>query len=217
MGGERARSVEALSAALRGEILSGALGAGAPLREEQIALRFGLSRHTVRAALAQLVSEHLAVSEPFKGVRVTRFDDDQVAALADLRRALESEAVRIVAARNGGGRWPDVDVAPIEAAIDELDRVARGAEVDWSAVESAHAAVHLALVEAARSPRLTEAYRMLGAEVALLLLHTRPEYERRLLADEHRRLLDEVQARGDAAIAEHIAESTAMLVGRREG
>lgn len=173
-----------------------------------------LSRHTVRAALAQLAAEHLAVAEPYRGVRVTRFDDEQVIALADLRRALESEAVRIVSARSGGRAWQAADRMAVEAAIDRLERVERASGDDWSAVEAAHAAVHLALVESSGSPRIVEAYRLLGAELALLLLHTRPAYERRELAAEHRRLLEDVQVRGPVAIDEHIAESTALLLGR---
>jgi DNA-binding GntR family transcriptional regulator len=213
-GDMRARSVERLADALRSEILGGLLIPGQPLREEELADRHGLSRHTVRAALAQLVGERLAVSQPYRGTRVTVFDDSQVVALQDLRRALESEAVRIVNARHDGGTWTELELQPIVAAIDRLEDLERAVPADWIEVERAHADVHLALVEAADSARISESYRALGAEVALLLLHTRPAYENRRLADEHRAFLREVQLRGPDAVRDHLAESTALLRDR---
>ena len=97
--GSAPTAVERATAMLRDEILSGRLGPDDPLREESLASRLGVSRHTIRAAFQRLVTERLAVAEPYRGVRVTSFDDAQLTALQQLRAALEVEAVRIAFGR----------------------------------------------------------------------------------------------------------------------
>jgi len=73
-------AVERVADAVRAEILSGELPADAPLREEAAAARYGVSRHTVRAAFQRLVAERLAVALPYRGVRVASFDRDTIVA-----------------------------------------------------------------------------------------------------------------------------------------
>ncbi len=88
------------------EILTGELAADAPLREEAAAARYGVSRHTVRAAFQRLVAERLAVAMPYRGVRVASFDRETIIALQQFRAALEVEAVRIAGERFGRD-WPE--------------------------------------------------------------------------------------------------------------
>ncbi|QAY72463.1 GntR family transcriptional regulator [Agromyces protaetiae] len=204
--------------AVRAEILGGVLAAGTPLREEQTAARFGVSRHTVRAAFRRLVAERLAEEEPYRGVRVAAFDRDRVIALQQLRAALEVEAVRIARERYGPV-WPAPVLAPARAALSRLDALAAPSSADteaddsWLAAELAHAEFHRALVEASASPRIVEAHAALGSELLLFLLHVRPHYSLGELADEHRELLDDVQRRGPDAVREHLLHSLALLVG----
>ncbi|WP_350348162.1 GntR family transcriptional regulator [Agromyces sp. G08B096] len=226
-----ATAVGRVAAALRAEILSGDLGAGEPLREEQAAARFGVSRHTVRAAFQRLVAERLAIAEPYRGVRVTSFDRDQIVALQQLRSALEAEAVRIACERFGSA-WPAEVLAPAEEALERLDALAEASahgapaaaagsaatdgvpsRAEWLEAERLHADVHRALVEASGSPRIIEAHAGLGSELLLFLLHVRPHYSLAGLAREHRALVADVQRRGPAAIHEHLAHSTRLLVG----
>ncbi|MGX5696135.1 GntR family transcriptional regulator [Agromyces soli] len=238
-----ATAVERVTAALRDEILSGALAPGSPLREELAAERFEVSRHTVRAAFQRLVAERLAEAEAYRGVRVTSFGTEQVLALQQLRAALESEAVRIAAERFGAGPWPDAAVAPAEAALLRLEKMARSARgdaaagaaaddeaagtaaagtaadaPDWLEVERIHAEFHRALVEASGSPRIVEAHAALGSELLLFLLHVRPHYSLDGLVREHRELLAAVQRAGGAdAMRAHLAGSAALLVGGAAG
>ncbi|WP_307807438.1 GntR family transcriptional regulator [Naasia sp. SYSU D00948] len=201
-------AVHALAAALREEVLSGRLAPGQPLREERLAARFEVSRHTVRAALASLAAERLLVAEPYRGVRVSDFDEVQVRELQQLRTALECEAARL--ALDAGG----LPSSEVDRAIDRLAEAERRGS-DWIDVERAHAAVHQAIVDAAGSRRLSDTYRTLEGELALLLLHTRTVFSSRDLAEEHRVLLREVEALGPEAIRSHIAESTTELLRSR--
>jgi len=205
--GPAATAVDRVADAVRAEILTGALPADAPLREEAASARYGVSRHTVRAAFQRLVAERLAVAMPYRGVRVASFDRETIIALQQLRAALEVEAVRI-AGRRFGREWPERVLGP---ARDALDRLA--ASADWLEAERVHAEFHHALVAASGSPRIIEAHGALGAELLLFLLHVRPHYTLGSLVAEHRALLDEVQSRGPDALRDHLEHSTRLLVG----
>lgn len=207
-------AVDRVADAVRADILSGALAEDAPLREEAAAERFGVSRHTVRAAFQRLVAERLAVALPYRGVRVASFDRPTVIALQQFRAALEVEAVRIAGERFAS-EWPDTALAPARVALDRLDdlRTAADADVDWIEVERIHADFHRALVAASASPRIIEAHTALGSELLLFLLHVRPHYTLDSLVAEHRTLLGAVQSRGPDALREHLEHSTRLLVG----
>lgn len=195
---------------LRRQILSGALAPGEALREEQLAAETGLSRHTVRTALATLNAERLVITEPYRGARVAEFTIEDVVALQQLRGALEGEAVRLVRERYGAD-WPDELTSPIREAIGGLGRVD---ETDWPAVATAHAGVHRAVVAAAGNPRLDEAYARLDSELLLLLVHLRPEYSRAGLVAGHRAYLARIRTHGESAVRDHLAESTKLLQER---
>jgi DNA-binding GntR family transcriptional regulator len=205
--GHAPTAVDRVADAVRDEILSGALPSDAPLREEAAAERYGVSRHTVRAAFQRLVAERLAVALPYRGVRVASFDRPTIIALQQLRAALEVEAVRIAGERFGS-EWPDAALAPARDALDRLE-----ASVDWLEAERIHAEFHRAIVAASGSPRIMEAHAALGSELLLFLLHVRPHYTLESLVAEHRVLLHEVQSRGTDAIREHLEHSTRLLLG----
>lgn len=212
--GRRPTADARLADALRAHILGGALAPGAPLREEEIARAYDVSRHTVRAALAALGAERLVQLVPYAGARVSALDDVELQGLQQLRAALESEAVRLVADTHGT-LWPEVLRAPIDAAIDELaDAEARA---DWPATIRAHAAVHRAIVAAAENPRISEVHAALESEVLLLLTHVRPHYAPGALAAEHRAYLDELRRDGGAAVRAHLEHSTELIRAARGG
>jgi len=94
-GEENVTAQELVLAAVRRAILSGVLGPGARLRQEELADVFGTSRIPVREALRALEYEGLVTSEPHRGFTVTALDADDVEEVYDLRILLESEAVRL--------------------------------------------------------------------------------------------------------------------------
>lgn len=215
---DTATAVARVAASVRAGILSGALAPGVPLREEAAAAEYGVSRHTVRAAFQRLVAERLAVAEPYRGVRVTSFDDRQVLALQQLRAALEVEAMRIAFARFDG-TLPDEVLDPARAAVDAMealgsaDRPGEAAGEAWLEVERLHAEFHAALVAASDSPRIIETHAAIGSELLLFILHARAHYSVAAIVEEHRRLLDELPQRGPEALRAHLEHSTRLLLG----
>ncbi|WP_243222722.1 GntR family transcriptional regulator, partial [Microbacterium proteolyticum] len=201
------RAADLVADAVRAGILSGDLAPGTPLREEELSAAHGVSRHTARTALTRLAAERLVTAEPYRGVRVSLLDDDALVALQQLRCALETEALRIV--RDRGIRPSDVD-----EALDDL--ATADASGDWPATLAAHARVHLALVEAAGSPRIAEEYRRLDSEMHLLLTHVRPAYAPGSLTAEHRAYVEGALVDPEHVVRAHLDHSTrAIIDGRR--
>jgi DNA-binding GntR family transcriptional regulator len=93
--GQNVTAQELVLSSVRAAILSGVLGPGARLRQEELADVFGTSRIPVREALRALEYEGLVTSEPHRGFTVTSLDADDVQEVYDLRILLECEAVRI--------------------------------------------------------------------------------------------------------------------------
>ena len=205
-------AAQTLADALRTRILAGEAAPDPPLREEDLAHEHGLSRHTVRTALATLGAERSVEVTPYRGARVAHLDDDGVAALQELRAALESEAVRILRMRYGDV-WPADIRAPMDAAVAQL--AAAEASGEWLETTRAHAAVHRAIVEAAGSARITQAHAQLESEVLLLLTYLRPEYPQGSFAPQHDDYLAQIQTRGAAAVREHLEHSTALIRAAR--
>ncbi|NKQ54307.1 GntR family transcriptional regulator [Amycolatopsis sp. K13G38] len=78
---------------LRGAILSGAIGPGERIRQEEIADRFGISRLPVREALRMLDAEGLTETETNKGSRVPFLDAREVDVVYRMRESLEALAL----------------------------------------------------------------------------------------------------------------------------
>jgi DNA-binding GntR family transcriptional regulator len=202
----RTTTVETLAHALRERILDGELEPGAPLREQHLAARYGVARHTVRAALRALAAEGLVRIETHRGAQVTELTTADVEALGELRIALETEAARL-ALRRGGGRLPD----PVHRAQAALAKTAR--THGFTALTDAHEALHHAIVHAAASPRIEDAHAALAGELRLFLTRLRPAYDGPTLAAEHAALLEDLEhGIGPEALRTHIEASTRTLL-----
>lgn len=200
-------AVDQLAALVRAEILGGALPPGKRLREVDLAERHSAARHTVRAALRALEGEGLVVVEPNRGARVVTLKADDIVALYQLRTALEVEAAHLALARHGG-RLP----AAIHDAADALARACTRARPKWAAVTEAHAALHHAVVVAARSPRIERAHAALTTETHLFLQQVRPHYTYEALADEHLALAPAIERDGPEVLRVHLHASASLLV-----
>jgi DNA-binding GntR family transcriptional regulator len=124
---------------LRSEILSGALGPGDRLIEEQLTRRFGTSRAPLREALRLLGQQGLVDYLPRRGVRVAQLSPQDIDELFGLREVLERFAVQIAP--------PVPDPLALAELANRLE-VMRQAAATGATLEQAeaHRRFHLALV-----------------------------------------------------------------------
>lgn len=143
--GRRYRTAtEYVEATLKQAILSGALLPGTPLRQEDLAARFEMSRMPIREALRQLEAQGLVDFEPHRGaivVEITLADADDNFAI---RSALEPQALRLSLPHLRAD-----DFALAEDLISEID-----GEDDPSRMGELNRRFHMTLYAAAGLPRL---------------------------------------------------------------
>ena len=193
--------------ALRARILDGDLAPGARLVERTVVEDYSCARHTARMALHALEDEGLVVVERHRGAQVAALDAQRLRGLFEVRVALELECAHRALERNGG-RMPQ----SVHNAVDELDRVCGRARTPWRAIVEAHEGVHEAIVAAADSPRIAEAYGRLAGEMRLFVIALRPLWTPATMAQHHRELLAALEREGPPALRRHIAEGEATVM-----
>jgi DNA-binding GntR family transcriptional regulator len=191
---EHSSTVDRVVEELRRALFDGEVDAGTPLREQALVDAMGVSRSTVREALAILVAEGLAVREPNRGVRVTELDPEAVHDVCTARAVLEVAGVR---------RWASASEDSREACRQALRDFAAAAQEDASPAEltAAHLAIHRCLVGLTESSRLVALAESLTAEIRLAL--ARVDRIRRNAGEQvhsHATLLDLLE-RGDVEAA----------------
>jgi DNA-binding GntR family transcriptional regulator len=196
-------AVETVTEQLRQSILAGERPAGSRLVEAELCARYGVARHSLRAALRALAGEGIVVIETNRGARVARLTADAVVALYELRTALEVEAARIALER---GPLP----AGVHGALAVLERAC--AEGAWGPINDAHNGLHRAIVEAADSPRIASAHAALDGELKLFMNQLEPLWSAERMAADHVALVRDLQREGPSALRGHLAESAAALV-----
>jgi len=204
----RVSTVDAVAAALRTRILDGALVPGERLREGELTEAYGVARHSLRAALRALAGEGLVMIEPHRGATVARLTAQDAGPLFELRAALELEAAHLMLERHDG-RVPKF----VRDAVRLMAAVCQQPDPPWSAVVDAHAAVHGALVAAAKSPRLERAYEGLTGELRLFVIQLRPSWSLDRMAEHHERLLADIEREGPPALRRHLDEGRDSIVG----
>ncbi len=99
--------------ALKRDVLTLAHAPGAPLKEHELADRYGSSRVPVREACRRLQQEGLVDSIPYKGYFARRISVEEIADSFELRLVLESHAVVLAVERAG-----DDQIAELKALAD---------------------------------------------------------------------------------------------------
>jgi DNA-binding GntR family transcriptional regulator len=203
-------TVENVTEALRREILDGELPGGRRLVEQELTARYGVARHTLRAALRALAAEGLVRIEPNRGARVARLSADDVIELYELRTALEVEAARLALERHHGRLPTGVHdaLATLQAACEQRA---------WGAINAAHANLHGAIVSAAESPRIEAAHAALNGELQLFLAQLEPLWSVERMAADHAALVRGLERDGPTVLRGHLEESAAALVAAEGG
>lgn len=102
-------------------IVVGEIAAGSPISENDIALRFGVSRGPAREAIFRLEAKGLATRAAHFGARVVDLTLEDLRSLFELREALEGMACRLAAER--------ITDAQVEALDRSLGRHAEQPEI----------------------------------------------------------------------------------------
>ncbi len=136
----------AITAQLRDSVLDGSYSEGAQLRQDALAMSFGVSRIPVREALLQLEAEGLVQIFPHKGAVVTGLSRAEVDDVFELRSMLEVRLLRHSAPLLTQADFIEIDA--VQAAF--ADAIRRRDSSRWGAL---NAELHMALYKRADLPR----------------------------------------------------------------
>lgn len=192
---------------LREAIADGSLAAGTPLRQDELAARFGFSRMPVRDALRLLESEGIVSIHPTRGAFVASMDAREIADIYALRELLESEALRLSLPNLSGEKLKEAG-----AVLDQID-----VEPDVGRWGALNRAFHLALYSACGNTRLLaliDAQHGAGDRSVRILL-SNFDYRARSQS-EHRKLLAACRKRDAkralACLTTHLRDGSKTLV-----
>jgi GntR family transcriptional regulator, carbon starvation induced regulator len=207
--------IETAYATLRSEIIDGTLAPGAKLRTEELRAKYDVSGSTIREALTRLLGEALVTSEGQRGFRVAPASLEDFRDLTEVRKLIETEALR-QAIEAGGEAWEAEIVAAFYRLSKTEERLREDPAGASAEFEERNREFHRALIGACPSPWL---HRLQA------LLYQQSERYRRLVASkraiprdvhaEHQGIFDATLARNtDLAVklaGEHIERSVVAL------
>lgn len=186
---QRPKSLTALATdEIRGRIVRGELGLGAPLSENALALELGVSKTPIREALLQLKMEGLVSIQPQRGSFVFDMTVDEIGQLGELRATLEVTALERAMARNRAAL-----VAELGRVVDAMAEAVVDGDAGRYRILDAN--YHRALFEHAGNRYLADCYAGFAFRIQALRarLCSDPALNARSLVD-HRRLRDLIAA-----------------------
>jgi len=200
---------EAVLAELRRLLVTGELAPGAPVRQEALAERLGVSRVPLREALKVLEGEGHVVYARHRGYVVAELSVEDLVEVYRLRELLEAEAIRVATPRVTPSH-----LEALQAASDAVEVADRDGDV--AEITAANRAFHFLLFDAAGMPRLSRTLRQLwDATDVYRSVYFAEAANRERVHGEHAALLAALR-RGDAKSAvriqaEHRAHSVAAV------
>jgi DNA-binding GntR family transcriptional regulator len=132
---------------LRQEIARGALPAGEPINQEELARTMGISVTPLREALRRLAAEGFIVLAAHRDACVAPLSENEARNLREMRVPLESLAAGLAAERITPAQ--QADLKALAARLEPLGEQATEQALD------AHRGFHAAIWEAAENPPLT--------------------------------------------------------------
>lgn len=179
-----------VGAMLRELIISGELAASEPLRQRDLAARFGVSQTPVREALRRLESEGLVINDPHRGATVAASRNGMVHDNSLLRATLEPLGARLAA---------EAVTEEQLVRLHELNDAMLASQEDHARFSALNREFHFAIYEAASSPMLLSMMRLLWQAMPEGPKVTRPHAES---AAQHQELIDALTARDPERAAE---------------
>lgn len=149
---------EHVATALRVRITGGTLTPGQRLSEARLAAEMDVSRNTLREAFRMLTADGLLRHEPHRGMFVAIPTMGAILDIYRVRRLIEVPAM--------AQAWPrHAAVARMHKAVDVA--TACHVQADWRGVGSANMEFHAAIVALGDSPRLSDFFARIIAELRL--------------------------------------------------
>lgn len=180
---------------IRHMMRAGDLAPGHQVRQEQLAVRLGVSRIPVREALKALETEGVLRHEPHVGYSVARLNADELRQAYLVRRALESE-VLLALPRLGAEQLRELTEinAEVAAAVTTGDiRLIAATNHTFHFVMFRYSGLQMVVDEIDRMWKMTEAYRS---------VHLYDSGARRRVVREHRSMIAALRRGDNAAVVE---------------
>ncbi len=153
-------AVDAVITAIEEDVFSLRFPSGSKITESDLVTRYGVSRNTIREAIAHLLANGILEKIANRGVHVKKIRYEDIEEIFRLRKPFELEAIRVI------GKMEFIPIALMRA----LERVEKlNFEADWQSYVDADMNFHSTLIESADSPRLSRLYASLSAEVKLCI------------------------------------------------
>ncbi|HOO28024.1 MAG TPA: GntR family transcriptional regulator [Lachnospiraceae bacterium] len=185
---------------LRQGILTGELKPGERLMEIHLANRLGVSRTPIREAIRMLELEGLVTMIPRRGAEVARISKQDLRDVLELRRALDSLAIRLACERI----TDEEKIALKEAAL-EFERSTKTKDATMIAQADVH--FHDIILRASKNNRLIQTVNHLAERVYRYRLeYIKDAKNHRRLIEEHAEILQCV-GQGDAEAAQTASEA----------
>jgi DNA-binding GntR family transcriptional regulator len=142
-------AVETAVRELRRMIFDGELRGGQALRQEDLALRLGTSRHPVREALGRLSGEGLINFRPRYGYAVRALGPDEIAEIFEIRMLLEEHAGYVATLRRDAA-----SIAEVESVLRRMSALMAKRPRNLSLWSEYNRAFHVRLYAASGRPHL---------------------------------------------------------------
>lgn len=188
---------EVITKHLREAIIAGHFADDEPIRQDDIARLFNVSKIPVREALKRLEAEGLVQFFRNRGAMVVRISEQELAQIFEVRILLEVQAIRLA--------LPNLTaehLARAQAICDQFiadDDVGRWAELNW--------AFHYCLYEAAQRPFLVNLIRSIHDKIERFLrMQMSLSPDGKLRADREHRAILAACAQGDEALVVKLIE-----------
>ncbi|WP_156410350.1 GntR family transcriptional regulator [Bosea sp. Root381] len=198
--GARPTASDVIARHLREAIMSGKIKEGLPIRQDEIAGLFNVSKIPVREALKRLEAEGLVIFQRNRGAVVTEMSQFEIVQIFEVRALLEANAIKLSV--------PQMTAATFAAAQDYSDQfaaetdVAKWAELNWK--------FHSCLYEDANRPFMVGLIRSVNDRIERFLRIQLSLSAGQAVADqEHREILAACRA-GDAQSASQLIHSHVM-------
>lgn len=192
---ENASLTDALTTAMRRQIIGAEIAPGTKISEAWVAERFSVARPTAKAGLDRLVSEGILRRGPRRSAVVPVLSAEDIRDLYYSREPVESQAVADLAKESRVPIDADNALAMMRVAADHRQH---------SMHTEADVALHRALVDATGSERLHRMHETVMGETQLCIAQVRASagVDLHALTERHARILDAIRS-GDpeAAIA----------------